>query len=65
MSKIHNKKKKNLLNKILPYKKILKNLCKKRKGFGPCRRVIAQKGFGFILPIISAIIPLISSLLLS
>ena len=65
ISKLHKKKKKRFLNKILPYKKIIKNLCKKRKGFGPCRGLIAQKGYGFIIPILSAIIPLISSLLTS
>ena len=56
-------KKKDFLKKILPYKKIIGNLCKKGKSFGSHRNLIAQKGYGFIFPILSAVIPLVLSLL--
>ena len=63
ISKLDNNKKKIFLRRIFPYKNLIKKLCKKRKRFAPCRRLIAQKGFGFIVPILSSIIPLVLSLL--
>ena len=63
ITKLSVKKKKDFLKKILPYKKIIRNLCNKEKSFGSHRNLIAQKGYGFIFPILSAIIPLVSSLL--
>ena len=63
ISNLKGKKKTSLLNEILPNKKSLKLLCEKHKNYKRHRKVIAQKGHGFILPVLSAIIPLITSLL--
>lgn len=63
ISRLNGKKKTSFLNAILPNKKVLKTLCQKRKNYKGHRKIIAQKGYGFILPILSAIVPLITSLL--
>lgn len=63
ISSLNGKKKTSFLNAILPNKKLLKNLCEKHKNYRRHRKIIAQKGYGFILPVLSAIIPLITSLL--
>ena len=63
ISSLNGKKKSSFLNAILPNRKLLKKLCEKHKSYKRHRKVIAQKGHGFILPVLSAIIPLITSLL--
>ena len=63
ISSLNGKKKTSFLNAILPNKKLLKFLCEKHKNYRRHRKIIAQKGHGFILPVLSAIIPLITSLL--
>lgn len=63
ISTLNNKQKSSLLKKILPNKRIIKHLCKKAKRYNSHKKIIAQKGYGFIIPILSAIVPLISSLL--
>ena len=57
------KEEKLVFNAILPNRKLLKKLCEKHKNYKRHRKIIAQKGHGFILPVLSAIIPLITSLL--
>ena len=63
ISSLNGKKKSSFLNAILPNRKLLKNLCEKHKNYKRHRKIIAQKGHGFILPVLSAIIPLITYLL--
>ena len=63
ISSLNGKKKSSFLNAILPNRKLLKKLCEKHKNHKRHRKIIAQKGHGFILPVLSAIIPLITSLL--
>ncbi len=63
ISTLNRKQKSVLLRKILPNKRVIKHLCKKAKRYRSHKKIIAQKGYGFIIPLISAIIPLISSLL--
>ena len=63
ISSLNGKKKTSFLNLILPNKKLLKDLCEKHKNYKKHRKIITQKGSGFILPILSAVIPLIASLL--
>ena len=63
ISNLKGKKKTSFLNEILPNKKSLKLLCEKHKNYKRHRKIISQKGHGFILPVLSAIIPLITSLL--
>ena len=63
ISTLNRKQKSTLLKKILPNKRIIKHLCKKPKRYSSHKNIIAQKGYGFIIPILSAIVPLISSLL--
>ena len=63
ISRLNGKKKSSFLKSILPNKKILKHLCKKCTNYKGHRKIIAQKGYGFILPVLSAIVPLITSLL--
>ena len=59
-----NKKRKSLfLKRLLPNRRILKHLCKKTYSYKKQRKLIAQKGYGFIIPILTAVIPLIASLL--
>ena len=63
ISSLNGKKKTSFLNLILPNKKLLKDLFEKHKTYKKHRKIIAQKGSGFILPVLSAVIPLITSLL--
>ena len=63
ISSLNGKEKTSFLYAILPNKKLLKFLCEKHKNYKRHRKIIAQKGCGFILPVLSAIIPLITSLL--
>ena len=63
ISSLNGKKKSSFLNAILPNRKLLKNLCEKHKNYKRHRKIISQKGHGFIVPVLSAIIPLITSLL--
>ena len=63
ISSLNGKKKTSFSNLILPNKKLLKDLCEKHKHYKKHRKIIAQKGSGFILPVLSAVIPLITSLL--
>lgn len=63
ISALNKNQKSLLLKKILPNKRIIKHLCKKAKTYSSRKKIIAQKGYGFIIPILSAIVPLISSLL--
>ena len=65
VSKLERKKRITLLKKILPYKKAIKYLCKKGKKLNTRKKLIIQKGYGFLFPILSAVIPLITSLLKS
>ena len=62
ISSLNGKKKTSFLNLILPNKKLLKDLCEEHKKYKKHRKIIAQKGSGFILPVLSAVIPLITSL---
>ena len=63
ISSLNGKKKSSFLNAILPNRKLLKKLCEKHKPYKRHRKIIAQKGHGFILSVLSAIISLITSLL--
>ena len=64
ISRLNTKKKALFLKTISPNKKVLKHLCKKRNNYKGSRKIIAQRGYGFLLPILSAIIPLAASLLI-
>ena len=63
VSGLNKTQKSKLLKKNLPNKKIIKHLCKKGNKFASNKKIIAQKGYGIIIPILSAVIPLITSLL--
>ena len=65
VSKLERNKRSTLLRKILPYKRAIKYLCKKGKKLNTRKNLIIQKGYGFLFPILSAIIPLVTSLLKS
>ena len=57
------KQKSKLVKSITTYEKEIKAVCRKKKHFRKSRKIFLQKGYGFIFPILSAIIPLISSLI--
>jgi len=57
------KEKKLFLNVINPHSKTIKKLCTKRTNCNRNRKVIAQKGYGFIIPILASVLPLLSSIL--
>ena len=63
VSSLNAKKRKSLLAVITPYKQIIKSLCKKRKNYQKNKASIIQYGYGFIIPILATVIPLISSLI--
>ena len=63
VSRLNKTQKSKLMRKILPNKRIIKHLCKKGNKYSSHKKIIAQKGYGFIIPILSAIVPLITSLL--
>lgn len=63
VSRLDARKRRFFLKKITPNRKILQGLCKKEKSYKNHRKIIVQKGYGFLIPIISAVIPLIVSLL--
>ena len=65
LSQLDEKKKKGFLKKILPNRKILKRLCRKVKHYSQHKNLLIQKGYGIIIPILSAVAPLIASLLAS
>ena len=65
VSKLDRKKRNMLLKKILPYKRVIKYICKKSKKLNKRKKLIIQKGYGFLFPLLSLVIPLISSLLKS
>ena len=65
ISRLNKRKKKCFLKKIIPSRCVLKYLCKKAKKYTRHRKLIVQKGYGFLVPILSTIIPLITSLLAS
>ena len=51
------------MKKIIPHKQFLKTLSKRCKSYKLRKQMIAQKGYGILFPILSSIIPLITSLL--
>ena len=59
------KQEEHIVEKILPYKRAIKYLCKKGKKLNTRKKLIIQKGYGFLFPILSVIIPLVTSLLRS
>ena len=63
VSSLPHKKRKSLLRAITPYKTVIKSLCKKRKNYNKNKTLINQKGYGFLIPILTTIIPLIASLI--
>ena len=63
VSSMSKKEKKLFLNVINPHSKIIKKLCGKRTNHARNRKVIAQKGYGFIIPILASVLPLLSSIL--
>ena len=65
VSKLERNKRSTLLRKILPYKRAIKYLCKKGKKLNTRKKLIIQKGYEFLFPILSVIIPLVTSLLRS
>jgi len=65
VSQLNKRQKTLFLKRILPNRRVLKHLCKKTQSYKHQRKIISQKGYGFIIPILSAVIPLIASLLSS
>ena len=63
VSKLTKGHKKRLMRRIVPYKCVIKHLCKKTEKTSAKRKIIMQKGYGFLFPLLSTIIPLVSSLL--
>jgi len=62
-SQLKLKKRNLLMKKIKPYKSILKKLCKTSKCYKKHKQIIIQEGYGVLFPILSTIIPLITSLI--
>jgi len=62
-SQLMTKKRNFLIRKVKPYKKILKQLCKKKKCYKTHKKIIIQHGYGLLFPILSTVIPLITSLI--
>jgi len=57
------KSKRKYMKKIIPHKQFLKTLSKRCKSYKLRKQMIVQKGYGILFPILSSIIPLITSLL--
>ena len=51
------------LKLITPYRSLLKRICRKSKLYSMNKKKLIQKGAGFFIPLLSALIPLITSLL--
>lgn len=62
-SYLNPKQKHKFLGQIEPNRKLILHLCKRKNSYKPHRKIIAQKGYGFIIPILTAVLPLIASLL--
>ena len=56
-------RKRYLLKVINPYKNIIKSLCRRKKYYNKSRRLLLQMGYGFSMPILASILPLLSSLI--
>ena len=65
VSKLERNKRSTLLKKYTHIKEAIKYLCKKGKKLNTRKKLIIQKGYGFLFPILSVIIPLVTSLLRS
>ena len=63
ISALNKNQKSLLLKKILPNKRIIKHLCKRLKHIARVKNNCSTRVWVFIIPILSAIVPLISSLL--
>ena len=51
------------LRLITPYKTLLKKICRKSKFYSINKKKLIQKGAGFFIPLLSALIPLMTSLI--
>ena len=51
------------LRLITPYKSLLKKICRKSKFYNMNKKRLIQKGAGFFIPLLSALIPLMTSLI--
>ena len=54
---------KNLLHLITPNRSLLKKICRKSKFYSMNKKKLLQKGAGFFIPLLSTLIPLVSSLI--
>ena len=62
VSRLRENKRRLFLKKIYPHKNILKRLTRKVKKYSNRKRIIVQYGYGFMVPILSTLIPLIYEL---
>ena len=51
------------LKSITPCRSLLKRICRKSKLYSMNKKKLIQKGAGFFIPLLSALIPLVTSLL--
>ena len=62
-SQLSARQKSVFLRKILPHRRLIERLCKKQNSYKIHRKMIAQKGYGFIIPMLTAVVPLIASMM--
>ena len=51
------------LKLVTPYKSLLKRICRKSKFYSMNKKKLIQKGAGIFIPLLSALIPLVTSLI--
>ena len=60
---MHRKKRESFLKVINPSSKLIKRLCKNSENCVEKRKIIVQKGYGIIIPILASVLPLLTSIL--
>lgn len=63
VSNLPSGKKSFLLKIITPHKKLLKKICQKSKRYTHAKKQLIQKGSGFFIPLLSTLLPIITSLI--
>ena len=63
VSSLNGNKKRSFLKVITPHKKLIKSLCRRRKNYTRSKKPIIQRGYGFLIPLLATILPMISSLI--
>ena len=61
VTSLPSKQRKEFLKNLLPRRKLIKKICKKSSHYTRSKKKLIQEGSGFIIPLISTLIPLITS----